>query len=569
MFFEHDRWVYAIEKGCIKDVPKNVLCQLCKEEVRVKMYQAIVTGNYEIAPPHTAQIPKDTPGEFRTVYVNEGVDRVLLSIANDLLFELMPEYVHPRCKSYLKGVGCGRIVQEASRAICETEPTNSHIGWKSDLSKYFDSVPIEYIDAAFDGVEMRHGESSLIAVLRKYYHADLYIDGETKEVCSKYQSLKQGCSVASWLADVLLWHIDEKLSKMDGYYVRYSDDMLFIGKDADKAMQVLTEELSKMKMKLNPKKVEWLDADHWFKFLGYSIKGASISLSSTRIKKFQKEIESRTIKAFTIGKDGKRKPVTFAKALNSVNRYLYHGDGRGHSWATQVLSVVNVRQDIDAMNAFVMDALRAVHTGKTKIGGLGYDRQGRVGCVVRGKGRNVSANRCKTGDDIGGYISLGCMQNAMRTSKAAYETLVRSLAYKPNGDNGVNGTNETSIEDIEAAYGCFKHSIPSEKSMHKVSRFYALPESELSDDDMLYGVRRDEAEKDLEKALQGFTMPDTAGSWFWQSSNDPDLVVLKSWTKQSRQYGKEMEQNAQAILQERTNQALAASLLHEPAVGVG
>jgi hypothetical protein len=67
MFFEQERWVYAIEKGVGKDVPKNWLYQLCKPEVRIAMYQAIASGTYEIAPPHTALIPKDTPGEFRTV----------------------------------------------------------------------------------------------------------------------------------------------------------------------------------------------------------------------------------------------------------------------------------------------------------------------------------------------------------------------------------------------------------------------------------------------------------------------------------------------------------------------
>ena len=535
MFFEHDRWVYAIEKGCVKDVPKAVLYQLCKPEVRVHMYQAIARGEYEIAPPHTAQIPKENPGEFRTVYVNEGVDRVLLSIANDLLFELMPDSVHPSCKSYLKGVGCGRIVQEVSRVICHTKPNaNGYIGWKSDLSKYFDSVPIEYIDAAFDSVEQRNGHSALIDVLRKYYHSDLYIDGETKQVCEKYQSLKQGCSVASWLADDLLYHIDEMLSQLDGYYVRYSDDMLFIGPDADKAMQILEEELAKMQMKLNPKKVEWLTADHWFKFLGYSIKRASISLSSTRIKKFQKEIETRTFKHRAMHTFGGVKPWTAERALNAVNRYLYHGDGQGHSWATQVLGVVNVKQDIDTMNAFVMDALRAVHTGKTKIGGLGYDKQGKTGCVVRGRGRNVSANRQKTGDTIDGYLTLGCMQNAMRTSKAAYETLVRSLSASEKGivkSEKFATALPVCVETIEELYDIYKHSIPSEKTMHRTSRFKALPESELSDDDMLYGVPREQAERNLENALKGFVIPEDAGTYFWQSEKDRDLVVLKSWTK--------------------------------------
>ena len=525
MFFEAGRWEYAIAKGVGKDVPKNVLYQLCKPEVRMQMYEAIRTGQYEIAPPHTALIPKDTPGEFRTVYVNEAADRVLLSIANDLLFELMPDRVHPRCKSYLKGVGCGRVVQEVSAAILAAKPQGTEkLGWKSDLSKYFDSVPIRFVDAAFDMVEERHGHSALIDVLRKYYHADLYFtsDGVLE---SKYQSLKQGCSVASWLADVLLYHIDERLTKLNGYYVRYSDDMLFIGPDAEQAMQVLTEELARMEMRLNPKKVEWLDERHWFKFLGFSIRGKDISLSSTRIKTFQREIENRTIKSPRFKVQGSRFKIE--TALNSINRYLYRGDGHGHSWATQVLPIVNVRQDINTLNLFVMDCLRAVHTGKTKVGGLGYDKQGRDGCIVRGRGRNVSANRRKTGDDIGGYLSLSCMQNAMRTSKAAYDSLVRSLNFSQKTQKAQK-SDATSIEELEAAYAVYKHSIPSERTMGRVPRFYALPESELSNDDMLYGVPREQAERELEKVLAGFTMPEGAG-WFWQSENDKDLVVLRSW----------------------------------------
>jgi hypothetical protein len=48
---------------------------------------------------------------------------------------------------------------------------------------------------------------------------------------------------------------------------------------------------------------------------------------------------------------------------------------------------------------------------------------------------------------------------------------------------------------------------------------------------MLYGVPREQVERDLEQALQGFAMPEDAGSWFWQSEKDRDLVVLRSWTK--------------------------------------
>ncbi|MDC1809098.1 reverse transcriptase domain-containing protein [Bacteroides uniformis] len=413
-FFEIERWTKAIEKGVGKDIRKDQLILLTDEHTRLQIADAMLRGKYEVSPPHTAQVPKEG-GEFRTVYVNEPMDRVILSIANDLLFDLMPDMVHESCRSYQIGIGCGNVVTEVSNKMVDAQK-NGYLGWKSDLSKYFDSVPLQYIDQAFDKVETKHGHSVLIDVLRKYYHCDLFFD-EDNNLQHQYQSLKQGCAVASWLADVLLYDLDEELSRMNGFYTRYSDDMLFLGEGYEKAMNVLQRRLEEKTMKLNPKKVEYLTADRWFKFLGFSIKGDMISLSSSRINTFQKEIEKRTI----------RKPgISLTKAINAVNRYLYKGNGE-FSWATQILPVCNVRKDLNELNKFVMDCLRAVETGKRKVGGLGYVKTKSDGCIVRGLGRNVKANRGKTDNNIPGYLTIGCMQNAILTRRAVYNTLVASL----------------------------------------------------------------------------------------------------------------------------------------------
>lgn len=416
MFFEFRRWQYAIDKGIGKHIAKRDLWQLTKPEFRVEMCQMIRDGKYTIAPPHTAKIPKDN-GEFRTVYVNEPIDRIFLSIANDLLFDLMPEMIHPSCRSYQKGIGCGKVVQDIVARISSTHnQCGNCIGWKSDFTKYFDTVPLENIDARFDAVEAKWGKSAIIDVLRKYYHCDYYFDtdGTLQE---KFQSLKQGCSVAAWLANVEMYSLDEKLSQMDGIYVRYSDDAIFIGPDFEKAMEVMKEETSKRGMTLNPQKIEYLTFDRWFKFLGFSIMGTNISLSSTKIKKFQKEIEGLTIK---------RSDNTLRKAINSVNKYLYKGNGQ-FSWATQILPICNVESDIRELDKFVMDCLRAVQTGKTKIGGLGYVATKDNGCIQRGKGKNVAANRQKTSTVIDGYMTIGCMQKALKTNYEAYLTLVSQL----------------------------------------------------------------------------------------------------------------------------------------------
>ncbi len=412
-FFEMERWEQALETGVDKHIDKGELRKLCDPGVRVKLYNAIVTDNYEIAPPHQAQIPKDN-GDMRIVYVNENIDRIFLSIVNNMFFELFPEFVHPSCKSYQSGIGCGKIVQEVSRHMVKVKTLE--VGFKADLTKYFDTVPIRYIDDIFNRMEKKVGKSKIIDIVRKYYHTDLCFDFNG-ELIEHYQSLKQGCAVASFLADAVLYKLDKIVSELPGYYVRYSDDLLYIGNEWGSAFQTVRSMLADMEMTLNPKKVEQVYKNRWVKFLGFNIKGDKITLSKSRVKSFQKEIETRTIK---------QRNISMTKALNQVNNYLYKGDGT-YSWATSVLPIINVTKDIDTLNTFVMDAIRACATNKKKIGGLGSVNDKEDYTILRGTGKNVTANRNKTEKEIDNYLSIRCMQNALLTRRAVYETLVRSM----------------------------------------------------------------------------------------------------------------------------------------------
>lgn len=412
-FFEKERWEQALETGVDKHIDKGELRKLCNPEVRIALYKAIINDNYEIAPPHQAAIPKDN-GDMRIVYVNENVDRIFLSIVNNLFFEVFPEFVHPSCKSYQSGIGCGKVVQQLSKEMVKT--IGPEVGFKADLTKYFDTVPIRYIDEIFNRMEKKIGKSKIIDVVRKYYHTDLCFD-INGNLIKHYQSLKQGCSVASFLADAVLYPIDEAINTLNVYYVRYSDDLMAVGKDWKDAYVLVKVMLSDMEMTLNPKKVEFIYKDKWIKFLGFNIKGDQITLSKSRVKSFQKEVEKRTIK---------QRNISLKRAINQINSYLYKGDGT-YSWATSVLPIINVQKDIDTLNEFVMDCLRACATKKRKIGGLGSVSDKADCTILRGVGKNVTANRNKTNKEIDGYMSIRCMQNALLTRKAVYETLVRSM----------------------------------------------------------------------------------------------------------------------------------------------
>lgn len=410
--FKRD-WKSDLEKSHDKGLI-DVAEKLVDPNARSQVYCAIKDGTYQIMPPREQLIPKDN-GDFRTVYICSDIDRVVLTIINNLLFELCPEMIHKNCKSYQKGLSTQKTVKEVVRNIQNMK--SNTIGLKVDLTKYFDSVPIRFIDEMFDKVEEKLGKSKVIDMLRKFYHQNLCFDLEGNLV-EHYFSLGQGVATASWLANAILYNIDEEISKMNVYYVRYSDDLLLIGKDWQKAEVRLRELLAEKELVLKQKKVEVLKKDKFFKFLGFSIRGNEISLSKDRIKTFQKEIENRTIKS----------NFSYQKAINQVMKYLY-GDMRdnGYSWSTACLTTINVKEDIQTMNNFVMDCLRAVKTGKKKLYGLGYEPNKKTGVITAGRGQNVTSNRNKTDKIIPDYISLMKARNSMLISNDCFNALRRSV----------------------------------------------------------------------------------------------------------------------------------------------
>ena len=105
------------------------------------------------------------------------------------------------------------------------------------------------------------------------------------------------------------------------------------------------------------------------------------------------------------------------------------------------------------------------------------------------------------------------------------------------GELGIQLADEReTLSEIEMLYQRYKHSVPSERSESKSRQYFkTLSEYDLSDEDILFGERRDKAQIELElyilcQIILGFKWnPKTMGKWFWQSQNDKDLIILKDW----------------------------------------
>lgn len=115
-------------------------------------------------------------------------------------------------------------------------------------------------------------------------------------------------------------------------------------------------------------------------------------------------------------------------------------------------------------------------------------------------------------------------------------------------DNGVYDENRILYTDallemsdvlafLEVLYRNYKYSIPSERSENKRRKYFkALPIEDVPDELLMTAERREVAQAKLEgfvlcMVLEGqlYWDEEELGKWFYQSVNDPDLVILKSW----------------------------------------
>lgn len=420
LFAYEPGWDKAILDGRAKNIRQGILEAYSSPSFREKLKDRIARHGYHIAPPHEARVPKDD-GTWRTVYANDAADRILMTAVNDALFRLCPDMISPACKSYQSGIGCGKVAREVSRDIQGLSGAMDPalpLGYKIDLTRYFDSVALEDIDGIFGQVRDRVGPSSVLDMTVEYYHDDVLLDMDKKPI-HKYTSLRQGCAVAAFLADAALKPVDDAMLSMGLPYYRYSDDILLLGPDAGRAFEELSGMLSSMGLALNPKKVEELRQDRWFTFLGFSLKNDLITLSRKRVGNFQKAVEDRTIRNRSAGNNSK-------SAMSRVAGYLYDGSFTGYGYAEGILPVVNSKQDLLQMDLFILDCLRACDTGKTKLGGLGWNKFKSGGAIDRGRGRHVSSNR-DARPWIEGYVPLSHMRSAWLHSRPAYDAYALAM----------------------------------------------------------------------------------------------------------------------------------------------
>lgn len=123
-----------------------------------------------------------------------------------------------------------------------------------------------------------------------------------------------------------------------------------------------------------------------------------------------------------------------------------------------------------------------------------------------------------------------------RTMKVGKNILIKDGKYD-TARNLIGKPTMNTIDVIDELYNRYKYSLPSERHDGKKKHYFkTLTLDDMTDDRLFIAGRREVEQARLEgfilcSVLNGTLTWDepTMGKWFYQSKNDPDLVILRKW----------------------------------------
>lgn len=336
---------------------------------RARLVQAIADGEYTLSPPKTLYLDKKTGvylsykeaahrdfKDVRTLYApSQALDGIVLGVLSAVYNRLYGGLIHPSCRSYQRGVGVKTILHDD---LLPRLRRGDH-GWKVDLSKYFDSVNRETLDATLKAMDTG---SPVDALVWKHFHDDrVFVNGQLEP---RYMAIRQGNALGTLLANLALRDVDERLSAMDVLYLRYADDILVLGPEADKALDALREMLGAKGLRLNEKKTTRVDADHPFTFLGCEIADGMVDMSQESYDRIKRKIRLICRPHKYIPKESREEQVKAIRRINWLLRDGHYADQRNFGWERYFFSVIDNPVRVRMLDQYIRDHIKGVYVGR-------------------------------------------------------------------------------------------------------------------------------------------------------------------------------------------------------------
>lgn len=368
----------------------------------------ILDTNHKVSIPRKVELQKPN-GKKRYVYLHTIEERMILSSLYMYFTDKYSHLISSNCYSYQKGKSTLTAIREINKDYTKRV---SLYGLKVDISAYFDSVSKEVLYGTLDTV-LKYEPQPIKDFVYQVYKQDKY--SYKNQVHNKYLSLIQGCSMASFLSNIILKPLDDILSsRFKNLYSRYSDDLLVFcssQEQVQETLEVIKQELDKLGLTLNPNKVEVYQPYQEITYLGLSLlPDGNIDMSKEAMRKFKKKIKAKFRYYNKNANQGLDRYKATSRFLKSIQREIYKPyiiDANKFGWSYYMFRYITITGSLRELDFYIKDTTRYLLSG-----------------------RHHKSNFSQFPDDkikSLGYVSLVELYNNFRYDIDYYYTLVYSL----------------------------------------------------------------------------------------------------------------------------------------------
>lgn len=248
---------------------ENVSCEEFeankKEEIK-QLQIELKEHRYEIQPVKKVTIYKEE--KAREIGISSMRDKVVQQSVAIELSRIYEPYFSKSVYSYRSGYSALTALDKIEKYI-----QNKHELWvlKLDIEHFFDNI----LHRVLLGILcQRIRETDMLELIKKILETSVI--SEDGEIIKNTRGILQGSSCSPILSNIYLQDFDLEIERNSDFYIRYSDDILIIGKSQEQLLQLLEKikvifESKGLNIKQSKTVIQTVKNE--FDFLGYTFSG--------------------------------------------------------------------------------------------------------------------------------------------------------------------------------------------------------------------------------------------------------------------------------------------------------